>query len=771
MTLGKGAVIGDYAFAESRVESVNILGGGATVGEAAFFACTRLESFDFADLSGKIGNFAFFGCDGLVDIVVPNVTELGTASFGECHGMRSFSAASLTVVGDYAFAPYTENATMGATLVTFSAPNLKKVGEYAFYSCSYLKSIDLSKVTEIGSTAFALCSSLTSAPLSPDLAELPELAFYACTALSGLDLSGIVRFGTGCVYGVQLPSTLELTKAEYIDKQAFLEYDTPSSHYIKHVNAPNLTFVGEQAFVGCINLESFVAPKLEEIGYAAFGYTGLTEFEIFNSLKVVNSGTFEGSSSLTAFYTTENGVKTYDCDTLENVMISDGVLYTKVNKGYVLVAYPAAKADTEYTVADGTVRIDYCAALGNKFIEKLILPESLRFIGNHAFYQCDKLSKVVFKSYYAPELEGTMTGTRPEIKPDTIENYPGFDKLYKYDFYYKFDGAVAQPLFYSTFKDVVTSKNAAGLTYVIPENSEGYDGRVYKAYFTLAEGESSGTVMGAAAISFIEAVKRLPETADRFDEKLINQAIKTYNALVDKEDMKLVAQEYVDKFMAARSQYNVSVAENKINHLFDMANGKYFYDKVKDARETYLALTDAERAAVSNASVLDTKIAELAAAMGKELNFELNYEDYFPADVPDDPTDPGDNDNKGPNVVPIIIGVIAGAVAVIAIAGLGVTVLLKKKKGVAAKAEAKEPAEAPVEEAPEAEEAPEWAEGPLRWSMSCRARMTGYVLRSLRVWKLPSRSSTSPSLEVTPIPIVSTRPSTSRSSVPFLRPI
>ena len=674
--IGKGATVSEYAFSETPIQSVDLLGGGVTVLEAAFYACEDLTSFDFADLSGRLGDFAFFGCIGITDVEAPYVTELGECCFANCYNLASFSAESLEIIGNYAFSLYTEDVPHGASITTIHAPNLTKVGDYAFYACYYLESIDLSGVTEIGTTAFALCSALESVTLSSELTELPELTFYECTALSGLDLSGIVRFGTGALYGVQLPAHLELTSAEYIDMQAFVEAD--GVNYIESVNAPKVTFIGEQAFAGCAKLTTLTAPKLEEIASAAFAATGISEFEIFDTLKTLGSSIFEGCESFTAYYTTVDGSKVYDKE-YENVMIKDGVLYAVTPAGYVLMSYPTAKADKEFAVADGTVRIDYCAALGNKNIETLILPESLRYIGNHAFYLCDSLKKVVFKSYYAPVLEGTMTGDTVEITPETLSEYPGAAELYKYDYYLQMEDIVAYPLYYSNFIDALTTKATVGLTYVIPKNSSGYDSRIYKAYFTPVENEDSGIVAGPYALNFIDAVKKLPDVVDRFDEALINAAINAYNALEGKDDMQFVDPSYVEKFNEARSQYNVSVAENKINHLFDMDNSKYSYDIVKDARATYLALTDEERALVSNSAVLDTKIAELASAMGKTLDFSLSYEDYFPAPVePPVDNDPPADDNGGKWWIAVVIG----ASVLAAAAAVGVFVFLKKKKAV-----------------------------------------------------------------------------------------
>ena len=334
-----------------------------------------------------------------------------------------------------------------------------------------------------------------------------------------------------------------------------------------------------------------------------------------------------------------------------------------------------------YTIIDGTIRIERFAFYDNDHIERVVLPESLGYIGNYAFYKCDSLNTVVFNSYYAPILEGTMTGERPTITPDNSADFPGFDKLYKYDYYYYFENEVYRVLYYHTFVGGVGSKDVPELTYVIPTNSKGYDSKIYNAYFTLSETENSGTATGPYAIAFMNAVNKLPEVATRFDSLAVETAINAYNALVVKtEEMKLVDESYVAKFNKARNEYYASVAENKIAHLFDMYNNEYSFELLKDARATYLALSDEARALVKNGAVIDEKIADLSAAMGVTVNFDITYAEHFPEiDQPGDPNEPGDNGDSGINGMVVVI-IIASAVVAAALIAAGVFFFLKKKK-------------------------------------------------------------------------------------------
>lgn len=680
--IGANAEIGEYAFADCALETVDLV-GDATIGDAAFSGCVYLTSFDFADVTGKIGDFAFYQCLSLTSVVAPYVTELGEGAFCDCASLKELSAERLEVIGNNAFAPNDEEATYINQLVSVNLPALTYVGDYAFYGSLSLQSIDLSKVTYIGEGAFALCESLASVTLTETLTELPGYAFYGCTALRNIDLSKLVKIGEGAMCAVPLPEHLSLDRIEYIAGYAFVEttdnngYQIGSNNLVS-VYAPNLTFIGDQAFASCEKLASVTAPLLESVGYGAFAYTAIEEFEIGNSLKDAGLNIFEGSEQFKGFYVTVNGEKQDTAD-LDHVVIDGGALYTKSDRGYILTTYPAAKADTEYSVIEGTVRVEFGAALGNKYLEKVILPTTLKYIGNYAFNGCEKLATVVFKSYHAPVLEGTMTGEEIEITFENVADYPGFDTLYKYDFYYLTQSTVAYPFYYSIFIDTVGYQNTQDLVAIIPDNCEGYDALIYDAYFTVSE-ERAGVTAGKYADAFMEAVSKLPTEVDRFDTLLVNAAINAYNALMAHAEEKVFVDAAVfTTFENVRRAYNVDVVESKIAHLFDMDKLEYCFNNVKDAKQAYDALSAEEKALVSSAAVLETKIADLNKLYGKTVDFSLSYAENIGVeneDVP--PVDPQESE-KGP-VVWVIVLIVSGSVLVLGGAAAVAVILIKRKK-------------------------------------------------------------------------------------------
>ena len=675
--LGKGAIIGTSAFSKAdKLQMVTFKGNGVTVGASAFEGCTSLANFDFTNISGKIGDRAFFKCTAITDVNVPGVTELGKNAFSDCSKLVSFKAENLLIIGDEAFASSTQTSTT-AIFTTVDIPNVVEIGYKAFYRCQKLTNIDLSGVVSLGAWAFRDCKALNAVTLDESLTRIEKYTFYGCMKLTKIDLSNITFIGQTAFASVPLSKTLNLNKVEVIEKMAFY-----SSPLVETVYAPELIEVGEQAFIGCKALQTMNAPKLEKIGYAAFTQTSISEFEVSENLTFIDSNAFEQCEKFETFYVMVDGEKVTTAD-LGNVRVEDGVLYVKVaNGGYVLKSYPQGKTDKSLKVIDGTIRIEFCAAYNNKFLETVEFPASLLYIGNHAFDGCENLTTVKFNSYYAPALEGTWSGTYDDITPENKDDFIAFEELYGRNYYYYTTKKVsfADMYHYSTFKGDIGSVATEGLVCIIPENSYGYDSHMYSTYFTVNEEETSGKVMGSYAIAFVNAVKKLPEVATKFDGATVSAAIDAYNALVDRADeLAFVDAALIERFNTVRSEYYVSVVEDKIEKLYGMYNNEYCFNIVKDARENFLALTEAEQGSVANGAVLNEKIAALTAAMGVTPDFSKTYSEHFATEEPP-VNDPNGNGSASNNDTLVLILIIAGAVIVLAGAGVVTFIIIKRKK-------------------------------------------------------------------------------------------
>ena len=146
-----------------------------------------------------------------------------------------------------------------------------------------------------------------------------------------------------------------------------------------------------------------------EIGVCAFqDNTNLTSFTFSKHLTSISDRAFWGCENIENFYCDVNGSLQKDGKINDYALLSDGVLYTVLPSGKLqLAAIPGGKTVETLEVLENTARIDQYAGNQNKNIKTLILPESLKLIGNYAFYGYDNLECVEFRSFTAPALESS----------------------------------------------------------------------------------------------------------------------------------------------------------------------------------------------------------------------------------------------------------------------------------------------------------------------------------------------------------------------------
>lgn len=326
---------------------------------------STLESIILPISCTKIGYYAFSYCRNLKNIVIPaNVTIIDNNAFESCIGLESITLNSkLIKIGWDAFSDC-------ILLTSITLPNsLEIIGISAFYNCKNLLTINLpNSIKEINSSAFSNCTSLQSIVLPDSLTYFSDYVFSNCSSLSS----------------VQIPSNIN--------------------------NIP----VG--TFYGCTALTSITIPNnINSIKAGAFeGCSGLTSVSIPNSVYTIESRAFEGCSGLSSLTIPASVTSLHNLayrgyiivDPSNNYYSSEnGILYNK-NKT-VLLEYPNNKIGV-YVMPNTVKKItsyafsscnniesitfssnldtiaDYSFTLSN--INSLVIPSSVRYINNFAFY-------------------------------------------------------------------------------------------------------------------------------------------------------------------------------------------------------------------------------------------------------------------------------------------------------------------------------------------------------------------------------------------------
>ena len=568
VTIGKDAVIGDRAFAlhqnanfeKESAENENgekiyyfvytsalknlTIGDNVILGREAFGNAAKLESVAMGK-NVTVGNRAFYNAASLKDIDLSGVVSIGSEAFS----------------GDVLYA-YTESA------MTLPAVTADGLYQYYYYA-PVITEANLASVTELKSDAFAYCRSLTSVKLNDTLTVIPERAFMGCTTLKDVDLSKVTKVGSNAFAETALTEA-KLSACAEIELYAFYQIE----ELTKITLAEGVT-VGEGAFSYCNALaEASGLDKALNIGDYAFAFTSLTDLDLSAATSIgthaflkeeVTDVTVKLGDALTTLgdnpfamcrvsafettvYETFNGkefaaqTNTYDIG--DTVRVIDGSLYFVVPNGLELITYAPIKGQNAFTVAENTTRIGEMAFAGSD-VSYVVCPETLVAVGHKAFFACEELSTVTFTSYRAPALEeafdfdyfasglhlpgkGTYTYVLgdgvTEVEYDAIEILPYF-----------MWNATDMPgnIFYgANFVDYIGYVEKP-ITVVRPVNGLYYDTFIMEQYFgTFIDGAVAADDLTKA---FLAAMKLLPETVSLSDKPLVEAAAAAYNLIASNE--------------------------------------------------------------------------------------------------------------------------------------------------------------------------------------------------------------------------------------------
>ena len=218
---------------------------------------------------------------------------------------------------------------------------------WAFSGCTSLKSISLpGSITTIGMDAFEKCTSLKSITIPDSVTELSYSAFDGCTALTAITVdAGNTKYVDidGVVFSKDITNLIIFPQGKGGD------YSVPDGT----VSIPN----------------------------SAFNDTKLEKISISATVADLGSTPFSGCSALE--YISVDAANT-------NYSSDNGALLTKDKT--IIIDYPDAKAGS-YNIPNTVKRIENYA-FENACLDKVVIPESVKEIGYHAFTYCTSLADI-----------------------------------------------------------------------------------------------------------------------------------------------------------------------------------------------------------------------------------------------------------------------------------------------------------------------------------------------------------------------------------------
>ncbi len=538
VTLGENTTVGDYAFAGNvKLENLT-LGNNTEIGNYAFYNDVALATVSNLESAIAIGDYAFSGRRAIVYTVV-NVSGTNTltpvydyvtvggkeinngylyTSFAPSFASANVSGAKKIGIGAFAYNAKLISVTLGDDISArlqkdFDPDDEKKVVPYTSNA--------------LAAYAFAGCTALESVTLPDSLGIIDEFAFCG-TGLKTLDLNGVKQVNASAFANTPLTS-VNFGGTEIVGDNAFF-----GCTELETADLSALSVIGDKAFYGT-NLESVKLTELTELGSFAFGESAVTSVTFGDKLVVLGDNPFV-NCEISSFgkYQPLDGYKNGETELVETyaisdkVFVEDGVLYATLDNGkYELVSYPLTKSGMAYAVKDGTVRITARAFYGTEVIS-VTLPYELKNVGDKAFFGCDRLSLVEFKSLSAPVLEeeyddfyhttanspyGGLIGSGLNIV-----KYYMWNMSLRYNNYY----------YGANFVDYVGKVNRS-ISMISPENGRNYDSFIYGQYFNSSV--KGRTAPYESTLAVIAMIKALPSSITLDDEAAVVACRQAYNDL------------------------------------------------------------------------------------------------------------------------------------------------------------------------------------------------------------------------------------------------
>lgn len=336
-----------------------------SIGASAFYRCTNLETLIIGNSVESIGYGAFQYCQNISSVTIPgSVVEIGSDSFVACTNLLSVNILEgVEIIG--------ENAFYGCELLeTLFIPNsVSTIKTYAIYDCSNLKYI-------IYNGTYDEWNGIEKSKYLWNRWNPGDFKIYCSDATVSQD-------GTVDYLSIDNGYSLDLLSlnndVSYVDESLFdIAENTESSLADPFVVVSLVTMVESLPETTC-SYQNLPAP-LDDIA-------SLPQNEIFNDSSVSYSSSINGDISKLIL--------------VDNFNYSEGLQYAVLSNGKAYVTGIGTCKDTDIilpsTNPDGNevIGIGWYAFANNTNITSIIIPDSVTWIDQGAFYGCTALNNII----------------------------------------------------------------------------------------------------------------------------------------------------------------------------------------------------------------------------------------------------------------------------------------------------------------------------------------------------------------------------------------
>ena len=245
--------IGDQAFANSSLKTINIPRSVSSIGDIAFSDCKELTQITVSSSNN------YYASDTYGVLFNKSKTTLIQYPTGNTRSEYDIPYG-VTNIADYCF--------FGALIQKITIPNtVTEIGQMLFANCLNLTSISIpNSIKTIGGHAFLGCSSLPSIEIPQFVTSIHSWAFSGCTGLTSINVNSNNAYYSsdenGILYNknktilIQYP--LGRTNTSFIIPNSVTTIDSVAFRSCQRLQSitisARVTEIGSYAFVECSNL-------------------------------------------------------------------------------------------------------------------------------------------------------------------------------------------------------------------------------------------------------------------------------------------------------------------------------------------------------------------------------------------------------------------------------------------------------------------------------------------------------------------------------------
>ena len=254
--------------------------------------------------------------------------------------------------------------------------NVVSIGYGAFRDCNFITSVVIpDSVVEIGEEAFTRCDSLDEVTIGRGVLQIGAWAFESCENLNEVYIYDLYAW-------VNIYFENSCSQPLHYGAKLYVDYDLVTNLVVPE----GVGAVNQYAFYGCLSILSVTIPSsVNVIEEGAFGAC-YRIVEVVNDSSLYIDGSYDNGELGT------HAINIYNAyDNFEGTQIyyyDDYLIYG----GDLLIGYEGY--DTNLILPSHIGAIHNYAFYGESEIEIVVIGESVYYIGNYAFADCDSLQAV-----------------------------------------------------------------------------------------------------------------------------------------------------------------------------------------------------------------------------------------------------------------------------------------------------------------------------------------------------------------------------------------